>query len=581
MSGPSPDSKASPSFPIPDETQSLAARFRICSIGGQTDDPGEAMQRIVTEVVKIFRADAANFALINPDTGSLAIEYSHGFPVEHEHAPIPFGIGLVGWSAMHARSALVPEVTQDSRYLGFRVETRCKMVAPLQIENHLHGVFSVESDRAHAYTQEHLRLLETLMQEAAHVLHRLWMIEHLQTKAGQFEVLSRIAQEIVRKLEPDELQETVTRDALELTRCRIATLQRFERKSRHVRLQAIHPSSAAFASGEAAWPIEDCLAGAAITTRKQVEFANVGLPEYYDLHDIPERDTVVSVLSTPLIADREVLGVLTIYMDRPHRFSNDERTLLKACANLAAVALQNAQLYQRAFESEENLRNTERLTTLGLLAAEIAHETRNPLTVIRLLFGALNLEFSPEDPRNTDVAIMREKLDQLEAFVSRVLSVAKAPESLHSRWRLDDIIRDTCVLLRLKLSQSRIHLHYEPSETAFVVDANKGQLQQVLLNVILNATQATPEGGRIDIACSQQEHAGAPAAAIEISDTGPGIPPEYRDRIFDSFLSGRAEGTGLGLAIAKRIMRSHHGDIEVASTSPDGTVMRILLPLPQ
>jgi len=391
MPGLPPDSDQATPFPVPDETQSLAARFHVCSVGGQTDDPAEATRRIVEEVVKVFQADAANFALIDPDTGTLVIEYSQGFPSEHEHTPIPLGVGLVGWAAMHSRSALAPDVSLDSRYVALRPPTRCKMVAPLQIENHLHGVVSVESDRLNAYTQAHLQLLETLLQEAAHVLRRLWQIEHLQTKAGQFEVLSRIAQEIVRKLEPEELQETVTREALRLTQCHIATLQLYDRKSRRVQLQAIHPPSEAFAPGSADWPIEVCLAGSSITTRKQVEFSNVSQPEYYDLLDIPERGTVVSVLSTPLIADREVLGVLSIFMDRPHRFSNDERTLLKACANLAAVALQNAQLYQRAFESEENLRNTERLTTLGLLAAEIAHETRNPLTVIRLLFGSLDL----------------------------------------------------------------------------------------------------------------------------------------------------------------------------------------------
>src|SRR5690606_36999694 len=116
----------------------------------------------------------------------------------------------------------------------------------------------------------------------------------------------------------------------------------------------------------------------------------------------------------------EVIGVLSIFTDQPRRFDNDERRLMRGVANLAAVALQNARLYQRVFESEEHLRHSERLTTLGLLTAEIAHETRNPLTVIRLLFGSLNLQFPADDPRATDVTIIREKLDQLESFVTRV-----------------------------------------------------------------------------------------------------------------------------------------------------------------
>jgi signal transduction histidine kinase len=231
------------------------------------------------------------------------------------------------------------------------------------------------------------------------------------------------------------------------------------------------------------------------------------------------------------------------------------------------------------FESEEHLRNSERLTTLGLLSAEIAHETRNPLTVIRLLFGALNLDFPADDPRATDVTIIREKLDQIETFVTRVLNFGKAPESLHSRIGLDDIVRETCLLLRLKLSQARIRMDYEPPAQPLVLDCHKGQIQQVLLNVILNATHAMPDGGSITITTGRERQDNHDIAVIDIRDTGPGIKVELLDRIFDSFLSGRPDGTGLGLAIAKRIMRGHHGDIAVACTSPEGTVMRLTLPV--
>jgi signal transduction histidine kinase len=168
-----------------------------------------------------------------------------------------------------------------------------------------------------------------------------------------------------------------------------------------------------------------------------------------------------------------------------------------------------------------------------------------------------------------------------------VLTFAKAPESLHSRWDLDDIIRETCLLLRLKLNQARIHMHYAPPAVPLVVDCNKGQIQQVLLNVILNATQAMPDGGAITITCSRRHEDGADnnsgaardSAWIEIRDTGRGIPDELRERIFDSFLSGRPDGTGLGLAIAKRILASHHGDIALRQTSAAGTTMRLTLPL--
>jgi signal transduction histidine kinase len=452
------------------------------------------------------------------------------------------------------------------------------MAAPLEVAGQFHGVVAVERDEPLGYDERQLQVFTTLVREAAGVLRRLWAVEHLRLKAGQLEILGNVARELAAKLAPGELMETLTRESHRLAHCRLATLQLYDAGERRVRLQAFHPPGDHFATVPRECAIEDSLAGSAISTRRQVEYSNIQHHEFLDLLDIPAGLQVVSVLCTPLIVDNEVVGVLNVYTDRLHRFANDERRLFKALANLAGVALQNARLYQRVFESEESLRQNDRLTTLGLLAAEIAHETRNPLTVIRLLFGALALDFPADDPRRTDVAIIREKLDQLEQFVTRVLAFGKAPESLHSRWGLDDIIRETCHLLRLKLNQAGIHMHYEPSERPIVIDCNKGQIQQVLLNVILNATHAMPDGGSITIRCRKQLGDGPGSAVVDITDTGCGIPPEFGEKIFDSFLSGRTGGTGLGLAIAKRIMRSHHGDIEVAETSPKGTTMRLSLP---
>ena len=142
-----------------------------------------------------------------------------------------------------------------------------------------------------------------------------------------------------------------------------------------------------------------------------------------------------------------------------------------------------------------------------------------------------------------------------------------------------EIVEDTSVLMRLKLAQAKIHLQFQPPSPPLIVDGHKGQLQQVLLNLLLNSMQVMPDGGEITIRCATEDRGGTPVVIIDIADTGHGIPEAIRDRIFDSFLSGRPDGTGLGLAIVERILRSHHGDISVLTTSPQGTTMRLSLPL--
>jgi len=566
--------------PLPDGPADTTLRtlYRVAALAGSLDSPAEAMSRIVAELIEHFQAHAAAIALINPDTAALEIECSRGYPDIQPHTEIPPGIGLLGWVAVHQRAVAAADVSTEPRHLPLRTATRSLLVAPLEVDGQFHGVVALEHDAPQALHADHLPAFSSIVSEAAAVLHRLWAVEHLRMKAGQLEILGNVARELAGKLSPGELMETLTRESHRLAHCRLASLQLHDPSARRVRLQAHHPPGDHFRTTARDCALADSLVGSAISTRRQVEYSNIQTPEFADLLDIPAGLQLVSVLCTPLIGDDEILGVLNVYTDRTHRFSNDERRLFKALAGLAAVALQNARLYQRVFESEESLRQNDRLTTLGLLTAEIAHETRNPLTVIRLLFGALALDFPPEDPRRTDVTVIREKLDQLEQFVSRVLAFGKAPESLHSRWLLDDIIRETCHLLRLKLNQARIHMHYQPPERPLVVDCHKGQIQQVLLNVLLNATHAMPNGGSITIHCQLETASGAPVARVDIADSGSGTPTGIADRIFDSFLSGRPGGTGLGLTIAKRIMRGHHGDIVVAATSPRGTTMRLTLP---
>ncbi len=213
-------------------------------------------------------------------------------------------------------------------------------------------------------------------------------------------------------------------------------------------------------------------------------------------------------------------------------------------ASLGAVALQNARLYARVFQSEESLRKNERLTMLGLLAAEIAHEIRNPLTVLKLLQGGLGADFPADDPRRTDLRVIGEKLDQLEAIVSRVLNFAKAPTSLHTRCSLVEMVEDTLVLVRPKLTQNKVQLVFSPPAGPVIVDGHKGQLQQVLLNLIINALQAMPSGGTIILTLGAEARAGGSVAVLEVADTGSGVPDAIRDRIFDSFLSSRAGGHG-------------------------------------
>lgn len=560
------------------DPRTLPALYRISSLIGRTEDPRLALRSILAEIIAALHAASGSIGLLNPDTGKLEIEVHQGLPADTDEVSLRPGQGVTGWVAFHGRAQLVPDVTVDPRYISLRPEVRCEMAAPMDENGQILGVINVDNDTVGGFDERDLHLLVLCTQEATAVMSRLWQLRHLRGKARQLETLIAIGQSLVSKLEQQELFDTVTRDARQIMQARACALYLFDEATQSVRMASL-TSTIPTELPASELSLNSCLVATVIHTRKQVEFSNIQGPDFFDLIDLPRDPALRSVLAAPMIFENETLGVLAIFTDHVHRFNNDEKRLLAALASLGAVALQNSRLYSRVFQSEESLRKNEQLTTLGLLAAEIAHEIRNPLTVIKLLYGYLGLDFPPDDPRRTDVRVISEKLDQLEDIVSRVLNFAKAPSSLHSRWPVTDIIEDTIVLIRLKLAQNKIHLLFVPPPRTFIVDVNKGQLQQVLLNLLINSTQAMPDGGQIVIACQIDEKGPIRHAYIDITDTGRGIPDEFRTRIFDSFLSGRPDGTGLGLAIAKRILLSHHGDITLLESSPAGTSMRITLPL--
>ncbi len=569
---------------VPDDPRALAAVHRIASLIGWTEEPEEALRPILGELVRLFQASSGSIGLLNPDTGKLEIDILHGPLPAGGDVALRLGQGITGWVAFHGRPQLVPDVAADPRYIALRPGVRCEMAAPMEARGQIIGVVNLDSDRTGGFTEADLALLVRLTAEATAVVQHLWRLRQLQGKAAQLEALISIGQSLVSKLEEEELFATVAREARRIMGMRLCALYLHDPARPTVRLVACAGAEEPPPDGgpprpAGELPLDHCLTSAVFHTKRQVEFHNVQSPEYADVIDLPRYERLQSLLAAPLLDEGEAIGALAVFSDRPHRFNNDEKRLLGALASLAAVALQNSRLYARVFASEESLRKNERLTTLGLLAAEIAHEIRNPLTVIKLLYGYLSLDFPEGDPRRKDTQVISEKLDQLEAIVTRVLNFAKAPSSLHSRWSVAEIIDDTIVLMRLKLAQAKIHLRFQPPPAPLVVDGHKGQLQQVVLNLVLNAMQVMPVGGVITIACAAGEQAGLPIVTIDIADSGSGIPEAVRGQIFDSFLSGRPDGTGLGLAIVKRILRSHHGDIAVLSTGPQGTVMRVTLPL--
>ncbi|HNX05474.1 MAG TPA: GAF domain-containing protein [Opitutales bacterium] len=554
------------------------ALYNISRLPGSVDDPKRALSAILDEILRLIPATSGSINLINPDSRMLEMEVLSGLPDRSKQLQLSLGEGVTGWVALHGRPMLVPDVRIEPHYVPVSESVMSEIAVPMVQNGTVLGVINLDSDALNAFDANTLNHLTMLSDEATRVIALIWHFGMLKAKARQLQALVTTARELVGRLEMGDLLTQITSEALGLGRCRLAALFLFDKPSGRLKLEAISGSRTITNYSETL-SLEESAIGTAIRRMKQVEVADLPRSEEHHFVEVVQSEGIVSMLSSPLIFENEAIGVLNIYTDHRHRFSNDERNLLGALCGISALAIVNARLYDRVFQTEDTLRRNDRLTTLGLLTAEIAHEIRNPLTVIKLLFGSLNLEFSEEDMRRRDVEIIAEKLDQLEGIVTRVLSFGKNSEGLHATWDLHRIVDDTLHLVRLKLRQSGVALTYEHPKESLFVDVSKGQLQQAVLNIVMNALQAMPDGGELRVVLSADEAAGMPAGIIRVTDTGCGIPAAIRNRIFDSFLTGKANGTGLGLNISKRILKSHGGDIEVEASGPTGTTVKLWLPI--
>lgn len=557
------------------DRRAVDALYRISALSGNEQNPVIALQGILDEVISLFGASSASICLINADSDKLLIEMERGLSKESKGFELPIGVGITGWVALYGEPFLCSNVLEEEKYFQLDERVMAEMAAPLIEGGRTVGALNVDSLELNAFKENDLRLLVLMAKEASRVLENMWMVQQLRRKAEQLQTLVLVGQDMTGKREVSEVLRTITREALLLLDCKISAFFLYNEEEDLLHLHSLQDREGSRSFIESLRP-SDSILGTSLRGNRQVQARDLLRTEEHHFVTLIREEGLHSMLVTPVVYEDKPIGVLSLYVDRSHRFNDDEQLIARALADLGAIAVQNARLYGRVFDSEESLRKSERLTTLGTLAAEIAHEIRNPLMVIRLLFDSLDLEQGEDEAKNKDLSVIREKLNHLEQIAGRILDFGKSREAFRKTFSLQEIVKDAALLVRLKLEQCQVSLHINEIPHDLFVFVDKGQIQQALLNLMLNALVAMPNGGELEIEASKTEEG---KAQILVKDTGSGILEELQDKIFDSFLTGTTEGTGLGLSISKRILRAHDGNLDLLESGPQGTVFKITLPL--
>jgi len=257
--------------------------------------------------------------------------------------------------------------------------------------------------------------------------------------------------------------------------------------------------------------------------------------------------------------------------------NNDEIGELTESFNILGRHLYDAQeRLKRAAKIERQMMETEKLAALGQLSAGIAHEINNPIGGIKLCFNNLTTIDMDEETRQQHIEAVQSGLNRIQAIVKQLLEFSRNTPLNIRPVTVDSIIEDVLKISEYTICNKgiRIKKEFSPEIPTLRVDPNK--MEQVLLNIIINALQAMDEGGTLTIMTSLERE----ICNISISDTGRGIPEDIMSRIFDPFFTTKevGEGTGLGLTVSKAIVEQHGGSIEV-ETSEGGTIFTVRIPL--
>ncbi len=298
-----------------------------------------------------------------------------------------------------------------------------------------------------------------------------------------------------------------------------------------------------------------------------VELMKAGASEYllkpFDTRQLPDRVDAVRKLREIELANK------ALQVEREHL--------------MLEIETWNRELQTRVQERTEALHRaqseiaqTEKLAALGYLAAGMAHEIRNPLNSISL-FTQLMREGAEETEIGDYLGKILKEVDRIDNIIHKLVDAANRSRLVVDDVRLDQVLQDALEIFAPQIEARQLQVSFSCPEPPPPIKADRAELEQIFTNLLMNAVEELPQGGKLAISMDSPEG----LIEVRVSDNGGGITPENLDTIFKPFFSTKSRGTGIGLPVARRIARLYHGDVSVAQTSPAGTTFLVTIPREQ
>lgn len=462
-----------------------------------------------------------------------------------------------------------------------------------RLEDHarVNGLVAIPSGAAR---RDIPQVFDRVWREQVEGWERLQMEASLARRTETVEAVQSVGNTITSQLEIHDILQSVVEQATVLMKAKIASLMLVDEVKQELVIESVYGSSPEYIR-KPNLDINASLIGRVVRAGKPLMVHDVRTCKSYTNRELAVSEGLVSLLSVPLKWRDTCMGALNVYSARPYRYTEDGVYLLSMLASQCAIAIQNARTLQQAKALEEQVHDLDKRSVVGELAAGVAHEIRNPLAVVRMLIDSWE---PADDTQSEDIKVISTQLHGINRCVTQLLETAgsKAPE--FTQVEIAKEAPNILKLLRVRLRDQGVEACLDIPEGLSPISADASRLRQMLMNLLLNALNAMPLGGRIqvrasegDIGCfsalpgmvvvplqSSEEKADEKTTMVlfSLSDTGGGVEEADLREIFEPFKTKRPGGFGLGLSVVKRIVEEHGAALKVHNLPGEGLTFHLL-----